>query len=80
MPNVCGCARHVAALLLFGWQPHHISSPPDIHIPYGRKFWRGIYFGGLAVLRAIRQYFIRQKLHSVMSSLLRNHSLCTSCS
>ena len=46
-------------------------------IPYGRKFWRGIYFGGLAVLRAIRQYFIRQKLHSVMSSLLRNHSLCT---
>ena len=30
------------------------------HIPYGRKFWRGIYFGGLAVLRAIRQYFIRQ--------------------
>ena len=47
-------------------------------IPYGRKFWRGIYFGGLAVLRAIRQYFIRQKLHNVMSSLLRNHSLCTS--
>ena len=26
-------------------------------VPYGRKFWRGIYFGGLAVLRAIRQYF-----------------------
>ena len=32
-----------------------------INIPYGRKFWRGIYFGGLAVLRAIRQYFIRQR-------------------
>ena len=31
-----------------------------IIIPYDRKFWRGIYFGGLAVLRAIRQYFIRQ--------------------
>ena len=31
-------------------------------IPYGRKFWRGIYFGGLAVLRGIRQYFIRQNL------------------
>ena len=31
-----------------------------VAIPYGRKFWRGIYFGGLAVLRAIRQYFIRQ--------------------
>ena len=31
-----------------------------MYIPYGRKFWRGIYFGGLAVLRAIRQYFIRQ--------------------
>ena len=29
-------------------------------ISYGRKFWRGIYFGRLAVLRAIRQYFIRQ--------------------
>ena len=28
-----------------------------LHIPYGRKFWRGIYFGGLAVFRAIRQYF-----------------------
>ena len=48
-----------------------------MHIPYGRKFWRGIYFGGLAVLRAIRQYFIRQKLHSVMSSILQNRSLCT---
>ena len=47
------------------------------YIPYGRKFWRGIYFGRLAVLRAICQYFIRQKLHSVMSSLLQNHSLCT---
>ena len=44
---------------------------------YGRTFWRGIYFGGLAVLRAICQYFIRQKLHNVMSSLLQNHSLCT---
>ena len=29
-------------------------------IPYGRKVWREIYFGGLAVVRAIRQYFIRQ--------------------
>ena len=29
-----------------------------IHIiPYGQKFWRGIYFGGLAVMRAIRQHF-----------------------
>ena len=26
-------------------------------VPYGQKFWRRIYFGGLAVLRAIRQYF-----------------------
>ena len=50
------------------------------YITYGQKFWRGINFGGLAVLRAIRQYFIRQKLHSVTSSLLQNHSLCTSCS
>ena len=33
-------------------------------------------FGRLAVLRAIRQYFICQKIHSVMSSLLQNHSLC----
>ena len=37
----------------------------------GEFFWR---IGGL---RAIRQYFIRQKLHSVMSSLLQDHSLCT---
>ena len=44
---------------------------------YHWKFWRAIYFGGLTVLRAIRQYFIRQKLHSVMSSILQNHSLCT---
>ena len=29
------------------------------------------------VLRTIRQYFICQKLHSVMSLLLRNHILCT---
>ena len=29
----------------------------QIVIPYSRKFWRGIYFGGLAVLRAICQYF-----------------------
>ena len=26
-------------------------------IQYGRKFWHGIHFGRLAVLRAIRQYF-----------------------
>ena len=30
-------------------------------IPLGWKFWQGMYFGGLAVLRAICQYFIRQK-------------------
>jgi len=24
------------------------------------EFWLGIYFGGLAVLRVIRQYFIRK--------------------
>ena len=54
-----------------------ISKTLLLVIPYGRKFWRGIYFGRLAVLRAIRQYFIRQKVHSVMSSILRNRSLCT---
>ena len=26
-------------------------------IPYGRKFWWRIYFGGLTILRATRQYF-----------------------
>ena len=43
----------------------------EIHsqVLYGQKFWRGIYFGGLAVFRAICQ-----KPHSVMSSLLQNHS------
>ena len=29
-------------------------------LPYGQKFWREIYFGRLATLRAIRQYFIQQ--------------------
>ena len=58
-----------------------ISHRPTQHrrkqniIPYSQKFWQGIYFGRLAVLRAI--HFIRQKLHSMMSSLLQNHSLCT---
>ena len=42
-------------------------------IPYDRKFCWRIYFGRLAVVRAI----IHQKLHSVMSSLLQNHGLCT---
>ena len=31
-----------------------------ICIPYGQKFWWGIHFIGLAVFRAIRQYFISQ--------------------
>ena len=47
------------------------------NILYGRKCWWGIYFGGMAILREIRQHFIRKMLHSVMSSLLQNHSLCT---
>ena len=46
-------------------------------IPYSQKFWWRIYFGRLVVLRATHQYFIHQKLHTVMSSLLQNHSLCT---
>ena len=41
-------------------QTRNVGTPS--YIPYGRKFWRGIYFGGLAVLRGIRQYFIRQNL------------------
>ena len=50
---------------------------PSKHIPYGGKFWQGIYYGGLVVSRTIHHYFICQKCHSVMSSLLQNHSLCT---
>ena len=42
-------------------------------IPYGRKFWRGIYFGGLAVLRAIRQTFYSMPLY-VTSSICRPQS------
>ena len=38
------------------------SQPNNGQIPYGQKFWRGIYFGRLAVLRAIRQYFFCQNL------------------
>ena len=43
------------------------------NILYHRKFWRGIYFGGLGVLRAIRQYFIRQKAAQCDVMLLQNH-------
>ena len=44
----------------------------DTELPYGRKFWRGIYFGGLAVLRAIRQYFhLPNFLQYVTSSIWR---------
>ena len=35
--------------------------PVVLYILYGRKFWWGIYFGGLVVFRAIGQYFIHQK-------------------
>ena len=62
------------SILLHGAKMGHVAKVEGLacqtsrdYIPYGRKFWRGIYFGGLAVLRAIRQYFIRQKLHSVIS-------------
>ena len=61
------------ACLNMGWDRNEIDKP----IQYGWKFWQGIYFCGLAVLRAILKYFIRHKLHSVMSSLLQNHGLCT---
>ena len=36
---------------------NQLQSFQGFYIPYGRKVWRGIYFGGLAVLRAICQYF-----------------------
>ena len=49
-----------APLACSGSPPRCCKHLPSIYLPYGRKFWRGIYFGGLAVLRAIRQYFIRQ--------------------
>ena len=58
-------------------------------ILYGRKFWRGIYFGGV-ILANIGELiskppgceinspiFHPPKLHTVMSALLQNHSLCT---
>ena len=41
-----------------------------IVILYGRKFCRGIYFGGLAVLRAIRQTYYIMPLY-VTSSICR---------
>ena len=52
--------KHTPALYIY--RQTALCGTVHSHIPYGRKFWRGIYFGGLAVLRAIRQYFIRQKL------------------
>ena len=59
--RMCNCC-----IVLLRVTCHHSIVAPSqsntllTYIPYGRKFWRGIYFGGLAVLRAIRQYFIRQ--------------------
>ena len=38
-----------------------------IVLPYGRKFWRGIYFGGLAVLRAILQTSYSMLLYVTLS-------------
>ena len=38
--------------ILYNHKLHYLYS-----MPYGRKFWQGIYFGGLVVLRAIRQNF-----------------------
>ena len=62
------CIDHSYTITLYIYSTHiyvdacssYIDSFKIYYIPYGRKFWRGIYFGGLAVLRAIRQYFIRQ--------------------
>ena len=46
-------------------------------IPYGRKFWRGIYFGGLAVLRAIIALQLNARLivgmEFLIDSCVRGH-------
>ena len=69
---------HSMHIILHASDPHvTFADVKSSDIPYGRKFWRGIYFSGVAVLTAIRQYFICQKLHTLMSSFLQNHSLCT---
>ena len=53
--------------------PYIESATAVSDIPYGRKFWRGIYFGRLVVLRAIRQYFICQTLQCAVI-IFHNHS------
>ena len=53
-------------------------------IPFGRKFWWGIYFGGLAALTAIRQYFTCENFtvwfHHTVVSMMYNRAAagCTS--
>ena len=66
--------------IMVTWPIEHalIRCGKCFHPPYGRKFWRGIYFGGLAVLRSIRQYFIRQNFCDIMLLRVLGCSRCAS--
>ena len=79
-PNVCMyslSAKGLAIGLSFIWlylgtQTHRCrhcvsSILKDFDILYGWKFWRGIYFGELAVVRAIRQTFYSMPLYVMLS-------------
>ena len=58
-----GCVENITILwysvylyIIIRWEVEAYNILLNL-VPYSRKFRQGIYFGGLAVLRAIRQYF-----------------------
>ena len=42
------------------------------------NFWQGIYFGGLVILRAIRQYFHQSNFYNMMPSLCKRYNVTSS--
>ena len=46
------------------------------YVPYSRKYWRGTYSGGLAVLRAICHYFHLPNIYGMMSRYYMMSSTC----
>ena len=78
--NLCVCDYVCCAVINYLLSYMHMTYLHVLRMPIycmAENFGGGIHFGGLAALRTILQYFIRQTLHSVMSSLLQNHILCT---
>ena len=60
-------------------QENACSTQTNNLIPYGGKFWWGIYFGGLAVLRAICQYFHLSNTYGMSSLCTRYYVTSSTC-